>query len=126
MESILTALLNKGGPLGLMVAFIFIVMTVGVYLRQKGIVSIGDKTKVVAKDRLASIDTRLGGIERRVTSVESDLKNRPTRREVHDLDIAVTKLDGRLQGLEKVTNSTNHSVLRIEEHMLRNSRLSRD
>lgn len=121
MEEILLGLLAKGGPLGTLIAMLISVLAIGVLARQKGWLSIGDKTRVVDHDDLSSINSKLGGIDKRLTDVEHDLKNRPTREEVHNLDISVTKLDGRMDGIERVTNATNHAVNRIEEHLLRAS-----
>ena len=118
MESILLSLLEKGGPLGFMIAFIVIMFGVGAFLRQKGLLPASGKTATVDLDRLSSIDTKLGVVDRRLTDVEHDLRNRPTRRELHELDIAITKLDGRIDGIEKITTATNHMVWRIEQHFM--------
>lgn len=121
MDQLLTQLLNTGGPLGIIAAVMIITTVVGLWVRQKGILSVGENSKLVSKDRLSSIDNQLGAIDSRLTSVESDLRNRPTREEIHALEIAVTKIDGRIDGVVSVTNATNHAVNRIEEYMLRSN-----
>lgn len=95
---------------------------IGVYLRQKGLVSIGDKTKVIMKDDLSSINTKLGGIDRRLGEVENDLKYRPTRREVHDLELSMTRLETEVISIKETTEKTNRGVNRIEEFMMTASR----
>lgn len=122
MEQILSTLLKSGGPLGIITAVLIIMTVVGVYLRQKGLVSIGDKTKVVMKDDLSSINTKLGGIDNRLKEVESDLRHRPTRQEVHDLELSMTRLETEVISIKDTTEKTNRGVNRIEEFMMQASR----
>lgn len=117
MDQLLTSLLNSGGPTGIFAAVIIVMVVIGVYLRQKGFVAIGDKTKVVNKDALASIDNKLGKIDQRLSDVEHDLKGRPTRAEVHDLDISVAKMDERLKSIDRGVHATNEAVTSINDFM---------
>lgn len=125
MDQLLTDLLNSDGPFGIVAAVMIVTTVVGLWFRQKGMLSVGENSKLVSKDRLSSIDNQLGAIDSRLTSVESDLRNRPTRDEIQALEIAVTKIDGRINGVVGVTNATNHAVNRIEEHMLRGSHIAK-
>lgn len=90
----------------------------GILARQKGWIAIGDKTKVVEGDRLNSIDKKLGGIDRRLGDVENDLRHRPTRQEVHDLELSVTRLETKVVSIKETTEKTNRAVNRIEEFMM--------
>lgn len=116
MEIYLLPLLEKGGFAGALV--VGVVLMLGVFLRQKGSISIGDETRVVKTHRLDAIDQKLGRIDARLGEVEVDLDNRPTRKEMHDLDKAVTRLDERMEGLGKITSQTNAGVARLEDFMI--------
>lgn len=122
MEQLLSTLLKSGGPLGVISAVLIVMTIIGVYLRQKGLVSIGDKKKVVLKGDLSSINTKLGGIDNRLKDVENDLRHRPTRKEVHDLELSMTRLETEVTSIKDTTEKTNRGVNRIEEFMMQSSR----
>jgi archaellum component FlaC len=122
MEQILSTLLKSGGPLGIITAVLIVMTVIGVYLRQKGLVSIGDKTKIILKDDLSSINTKLGGIDNRLKDVENDLRHRPTRKEVHDLELSMTRLETEVVSIKDTTEKTNRGVNRIEEFMMQSAR----
>lgn len=119
MENTLLHLLNKGGPLGILLVFLVVFVALGLWVRKQGFLSVEDAARNADNDNLSSINTKLGSVDRRLTEVEHDLQNRPTRDELHRLEISVTQLDGRMSSIEKTTTATNHAVNRIEEHLLR-------
>lgn len=122
MEKFLISLIDTGGPAGVLTASFLIMAMIGIFARQKGWIALGDKTRVVDNDKLSSIDKKLGGIDRRLGEVESDLKHRPTRREVHDLEISMTRLESEVTSIKDTTEKTNRGVNRIEEFMMQASR----
>ncbi|WP_158555157.1 DUF2730 family protein [Fulvimarina endophytica] len=102
-------------------------MTVGI-MRFFNLSLIGDRAKVVDPDRLdkvfGSIETmsekleeRFKNLERRVADVESGLSDRPSRAEMHKIQLDFSDLKGRLGVMESVGQQTNAAVQRIEGYM---------
>lgn len=116
MDQLLSTLLKSGGPLGIFAAVIIVMVVVSVYLRQKGF-GVGSKDKIFAHEQLSSIDSKLGKIDRRLSDVEFDLRNRPTRSEVHDLEISVAQMDERLKSIDRGVQATSEAVTSINTFM---------
>ncbi|MEO0496909.1 MAG: DUF2730 family protein [Pseudomonadota bacterium] len=116
--SAVIALLTKAGPVGVILGIVLLGLMIGVWLRQKGALALGDKTKIVERDELQSINQKLGTIDGRLSDVEHDLSNRPTRRELHEIEISMTRLEGEVTSVGRVTKSTNDAVVRMEDFLL--------
>ena len=110
-------LLEQAGPIGGVVAAVAIGLA-GL-IKAMGWTAFGDKSKVVAGQKLERIDASLGEIKQRVGAIETDLKGRPTRQELHDLELSFTRMEGRFQAVEQTVRATNSAVGRIEDHMIR-------
>lgn len=115
MENYLLPILEKGGPAGAIV--VTLVLVVGFVLRNKGWLT-SDKTKVVSNNQLSEISATLGTLGTRMSEMENDLRNRPTKQDFHDLEIKNARLEEQMKGLVKTTTATNHAVGRIEEFLI--------
>ena len=126
MDKLIVSLIEQGGPVGVVVAVVVLLVIVGAFLRQKGIIAFGDQTKVVRRDELGAInhklknvDQSLRGLDRRVQHVETDLQSRPTVKQVHDLEKSFVRMEGKFEAVETDIRATRAAVTRIEEHMYR-------
>ena len=133
MEAVVMSLLAKGHWLGAVVIILAFLAFVGlgVVLRQKGAVAIGDKTKVVDIDALERIADKLGkvgdavdqtqgavrALDDRVKDVEHDLSSRPTRQEMHELEKSNVRSEEQLKALTIEIKATRETVARIDRHM---------
>ena len=129
METFLVSLASKGGVVGPVV--VGVVLLIGVLLRQKGVLSIGDGTKVVRVEHLEAISGKLDGISKevhstkvtvgkldgRVKDVENDLSNRPTRQELHDLGLLFARMDERFSALTREVKAARETIARVDRHM---------
>ena len=117
MEQTLQQLAENAGPIGAVVAAV--ALGLATIIKAMGWTAFGDKSKIVATQKLQKIDGALQSIDRRVGSIETDLQGRPTRKEMHDLELAFTRMQGRFEAVEQNTRATNAAVARIEDHMIR-------
>ncbi len=90
-----------------------------------GITVIVDKAKVVGDDRkitavsggVEKIKEQLSDIGKRLGEVEKEVSNRATRGEVHQLELAFTRLEGRIDAVSMTIQANTNSLTRIEEQM---------
>ena len=66
---------------------------------------------------LHAIEHQLDTFDRRIGKIENDLASRPTSEQMHKLELALTRMDGRIDGLDRTANATNASVNRMEEFL---------
>lgn len=66
---------------------------------------------------LRSIEHQLDTFDRRIGRIEHDLESRPTSAQMHKLELALTRMDGRIDGLDRTANATNASVNRMEDFL---------
>lgn len=62
-------------------------------------------------------ETKLIDHDRRIQTVEGELKHMPTKDQVHTLQNAVTKLEGHMGKVESEVTSTAHLARRIDEFL---------
>jgi cob(I)alamin adenosyltransferase len=113
----LVASLLKAGPIGVFAAVVIVMVVVGVYLRQKGIGSNNGDPHSSTDEQLSTIKDQLGSIGSRLSEVENDLKNRPTKNEVHKLELVVVKMNEQLLNIDKNVTATNEAVTSINDFM---------
>lgn len=107
---------------GGVVATILVTVTL---LKALGVTAqIGDKAALVPDSRMTDLATgvddikeKLSTIEGRVREVEHELSNRPTREEIHRLELSFTRLEGRLESQAATIQSTANAIGRIEDYM---------
>lgn len=123
MESIPQILVDNGGVLGLISAVILAI--IGMIIRAKGPALFGaGKALPDPTPRLARIDQEVGQISEdvseiahRVEAIEADLKQRPTRTELHQVDKGITRLEGEFQGIKQMLHSTSSTVSSIDNFL---------
>lgn len=115
-DRLLMLLLENGGAIGM--AVVIVVVLGGFFLKFKGWSGFGDREKLVSKDELGRISSKLSTIDGRVSDIEHDLRARPSRSELHGLEISMTKLGGRIATVEMTTKATAAGVTRIEDFLL--------
>lgn len=114
MEKYLLDLLENGGVVGAFV--VGATLLIGLFLRSKGLLFLGGDQRVSA-DELHKLTGRVSAIDQRISQVERDIQHLPTREEMHGLELEMTRMQGRMDGLERTTTATNHAVIRIEDFM---------
>lgn len=122
MENVLAALLAERGEIVAGVAAALVIAG-GLVLRWTGMrhpertsVSTGNLRKV--SEKVAAIDDHLSKVDQRLGRVETEISHMPTRKEFHEMDIALTRLDAKISGVETISKSTGHAVGRIEGFLL--------
>ena len=123
MEAYFQQLLTNGGPTGVLV--VVTVSWLGLSLRQKGWPFDGGKQAAPDTARMIDLSTQLANVEGRLTKVESDLRLLPTREEIHQLQLGATRMDARLEGMDRTAAATQSAVLRIENFMIEASQRER-
>ena len=108
-------LYEKAGIWGLVV--VLAVIFTGYTFRNKALLNVSDKDKIVDTGQLDAIDKKLSTIEGRLGTVENDVSNRATREEVHRLELSFTRMEGRFDSLSATTQATANAISRIEEFM---------
>lgn len=68
--------------------------------------------------KLETIEESVRGQDARIRSIEGELKHLPTQRDVHDLTIQVTEVNGKLKTFDSELGSVARTVRRIEGHLL--------
>ena len=125
-DKILSGAFEQGGVLALIAAGLVIAIVLGLVLVLKltGFTAIGDKSKLVDNEKvdgvvkgISDIRSNLETLDKRMTHIESEIESRVTRDEIHELERAFLKLEGRLLVMEQIGNQTNHAVSRIEGYM---------
>ena len=116
MDLNVEALIQQAGPVGATAALLLLIFY-GL-ARAKGWTGFGDKSKMVETSAVEKIDRRLGTIEKRLTDVEQDLHQRPTRQEIHELEKALARQDERIKSVDRTVTATNAAVSRIESFLI--------
>ncbi|MBZ9678911.1 DUF2730 family protein [Mesorhizobium sp. ES1-1] len=83
-------------------------------LKLFGFTGIADKSKLVNEGKL---NASLSAIEKRLATVENDITNRPTREEMHRLELSFTRLEGEVRSQGMTIQSTAAAIGRIEDYM---------
>ncbi|WP_147440315.1 hypothetical protein [Notoacmeibacter ruber] len=123
-NAFLMNLVEQAGPVAAGIAVVLLILFFG--LKWSGAFAmIGSGKSVIDNERLDQLATgienigeRLGSIEGRVAHVERGLDDRVRRSEVHDLDIALARMEGRLDMMAAASQATGASVTRIEDYLL--------
>lgn len=137
MDALWKYLFDNTPALGAAVAAIAIILGFVVFpflIKALGLV-IGDKSKLVGKeeikpmaggvddikDQLTGVEERLAalesGFERRLAELAHEVKNRPTREEIHRLELSFTRMEGRFESLDNTSRANSASLTRIEDQM---------
>lgn len=137
-DKILTDAFERYGLLGLVVAASSILVVLGTVfvLKRSGFTAFGDKSKLVddakidgvardVKDIKETLGDQISRVERRVTAVERDVQDRPTKTEIHNLQLALARMEGRFDLTESAVRATGASVTRMEDFLLRISERDR-
>lgn len=111
------------GPVG--VVIVALAALAYFVMRRQGWAAFGDKDRMVSTARLDAIDGHLGkidgqlaAVQTRLSHVEGDLEDRPTRTDLHQLQVSMARQDERIIAIERTTTATNASVGRIEAFLL--------
>ncbi|WP_428527129.1 DUF2730 family protein [Roseibium sp.] len=68
-------------------------------------------------EHLQKVDNKLIEHDRRIQSVESELKHMPDKDDVHDLKLALAELRGTVGRLDESLSGVSRTVRRVEEHL---------
>lgn len=120
VETIILALVKDGSVAALVIAITIVLAIVffGLFLRNRAVVSIGAKDKLVDNSQIVSIQEQLGAIASKVNGLERDVHDRATKDEVHQIELSVTRMEGRIDAMATTVQATAHGVSRIEQFML--------
>ncbi len=95
------------------VAFVLSVIALGTQI--KSILSSGEKK---IEERVTKLETKLVEHDRRVQTVENEMKHLPDRETAHNLQISMERIAGRLDTMDERLRpiaATNH---RLQEYLL--------
>lgn len=123
IEKLFTELIQTGGPIAAAIGVVLLVLFVG--LKFTGVTAVfGERKTVVDDGKLSAVTTGIGRIEskletveQRIAVVERDVEARATRSEVHDIQLALAKFEGRMDLLAQIGKETNATVERIDGYM---------
>lgn len=126
LEALITMLVEKGGvPGAILLTLLGFGLSVFLIFKRMGWTGFGDKSKMVSSRRLDVIDDRLGGIEghiqgveQRLTRVERDLEDRPTRHELHEIQKTLVRIEERDKGRDDRMKAIGAGVSRVEDFLL--------
>lgn len=85
--------------------------------------ALGDMTKANTAEldsrggRLNQAEKKLVDYDRRIQSIESDIKHMPDHEQIAGIRIAITKLDGGMQRVEDLISAQARSMQRVEKHL---------
>ena len=116
-------LISGASPIFIGICAVILALFLG--LKYAGVgVAFGNQKKLVDDGQLAkvakgveTIGGKLETVEQRLATVEHDLDQRATRTEVHEIQLALARYEGRMSVIEQVGKATNASVERIEGYM---------
>jgi hypothetical protein len=130
MDELGNKLIEQAGPVG--AALGVVILAAGaVIARAKGWLGLGSPAKSDAPKgeasgdvmtELRSINARLGKFDERINELEHDLASRPTRQDMHRLEMSLARMDERMSALTSNVKATGEGVLRIENYLLDLSR----
>lgn len=104
-----------------------IVITVGLVLRYKGWfvpTAKPESTSVALAPEIKALSSRVALVDQRIADVERDIQHLPTRAEIHEFELGLTRLDGRFVSMENQSKATARAVARIEDFMIDASKRS--
>ncbi|MEM7667524.1 MAG: hypothetical protein AAF317_00040 [Pseudomonadota bacterium] len=123
LAQLFETLLAAATPIGATVAVIM--LGAWAIMRFTGWKGIGDKNTLVKDEQMSKLNTTvshldktLGTLDRRIAAVETDLKNRPTSDDVHQIETMVARMDERQKSMDRMVGATNASVNRMEQFMI--------
>jgi len=130
MDELGNKLIEQAGPVGAALG-VAILAAGAVVARAKGWLGFSaqvksDVPKADTNDdvmsELRAINGRLGKFDERITELEHDLASRPTREDIHRIEMSMVRLDERMTALTGNVKATGAGVSRIENFLLELSR----
>lgn len=76
----------------------------------------------VNEEHLKNVDTKLIDHDRRIQTVEGELRHMPAKDDVNELKVAMAKLEGSIGRLDENLNGVNRTVRRVEEYLQEKSK----
>ncbi|WP_332117261.1 DUF2730 family protein [Azorhizobium caulinodans] len=70
-----------------------------------------------ASDRVAKLETSIDGLESRVTTVEGEVRHMPDRETSHRLELAIERLEGRMEVMDERLKPVAAMANRVHERM---------
>lgn len=114
---ILLDLVSRGGPVGLILAILILV--VGYFIRGKVFSMFGGQTSDERESHPENeFNQKLDSIESKVKEIEHEMQSRPNRNDYHNLQLSVTKINGRIDRQVDALNRIEGSVIRMEDFLL--------
>lgn len=121
MDALMKLAFENAGPVatGVVLAVFAMVMI----LKALGFTGVtGDREKLdngtkLMSEGVAGVKTQLEDIDKRLGAVESDLHNRPTKDDIHRLEISFTRLEGQVLSSAATIQATAVAIGRIEDYM---------
>ena len=124
MDELGNKLIEQAGPVGAALG-VAILAAGAVLARAKGWLGLGSPPKngdpaphgeVMAE--LSSINGRLSKVDARVKEIEQDLASRPTREDMHRIELSMARMDEQISALNSNVKATGAGVARIENFLL--------
>uniref|UniRef100_UPI004047F5DA DUF2730 family protein n=1 Tax=Yoonia sp. TaxID=2212373 RepID=UPI004047F5DA len=115
MENIFSNIISERGDVVAGVVA-FLVIIAGLVLKKMGNPLL-EKTSPIADPQIAALSQKVGGIDARLRSVETHVDHLPTRVELHQIQLQIVGLDGKMVSLEKTGNASAASLARMEDHL---------
>lgn len=72
-------------------------------------------------EHLKAVDAKLVDLDRRVQSIESELKHLPNKDDVNELKLAMAQLDGTVGRLDESLSGISRTVRRVEGFLMKES-----
>lgn len=69
--------------------------------------------------RLDALATRLDAHEMRLSGIDQTLRTIPGKQDLHDLEVAMTRLQGEMQTMSQIMTRLESLVSRHEDHLLK-------
>ncbi len=113
---LIKALTEHGGVIGFVLAMAVVLL--GLWLRNQDAGSPKEGPAPKEPPKASTFDEQVAAIDRRLSRVEADIEHLPTRDEFHAVDRSMSEMRVQMQGIEKTTESTGHSVHRIENFLM--------
>jgi septal ring factor EnvC (AmiA/AmiB activator) len=72
-------------------------------------------------EHLKAVDAKLVDLDRRVQSIESELKHLPNKDDVNELKLGMAQLDGTVGRLDESLSGISRTVRRVEGFLMKES-----
>lgn len=72
-------------------------------------------------EHLKAVDAKLVDLDRRVQSIESELKHLPNKDDVNELKLGMAQLDGTVGRLDESLSGVSRTVRRVEGFLMKES-----